>query len=145
MRQMLLAVLVLGLVGTGAELVLLDHYESVWQSVPLALIALALVVLAWHGVTRGPASIRSIQAVMTLFLVSGMIGMGLHQSANAEFEREMDPSLSGMRLFRESLSGATPALAPGTMIQLGLIGLVYTYRHPRMTDTIGSRRQEWDV
>jgi len=23
-----------------------------------------------------------------------------------------------------------PALAPGAMIQLGLLGLVYTYRHP---------------
>jgi hypothetical protein len=75
-----------------------------------------------------------------------MIGMGLHQSANAEFEQEMDPSLTGMKLFRESLSGATPALAPGTMIQLGLIGLVYAYRHPRgSADSINVRRQEWSV
>ena len=33
---------------------------------------------------------------------------------------EADPSLGGVRLLMESFSGATPALAPGTMIQLGL-------------------------
>jgi hypothetical protein len=56
----------------------------------------------------------------------------------------MNPALAGFELVRESLSGATPALAPGTMIQLGLIGLAYTYRHPRLGDAAmtESRRQE---
>jgi hypothetical protein len=146
-RGMVLGILVLGMAGTAAELVLLQHYEDWWQIVPLALFALAICALLWHGVTRGPASVRGIQAVMTLFVFSGAIGVGLHYSANAEFEREMDPSLAGARLFRESLSGATPALAPGTMVQLGLLGLVFTYRHPRLTaaDEDHSRRQKWDA
>ena len=67
---------------------------------------------------------------MALFLVSGLIGMGLHQNANAEFELRDGPVARRHAAVQESLSGATPALAPGTMIQLGLIGLVYTYRHP---------------
>lgn len=129
---MLLFILVLGLIGTAAELMLLQHYENGWQALPLVLIGLALLVLVWHGVTRGPASVRGLQAVMVLFLLSGLIGVGLHHNANAEFELEMDPTLRGFRLFRESLSGATPALAPGTMVQLGLIGLMYAYRHPRL-------------
>jgi hypothetical protein len=145
-RGMVLGILVLGMAGTAGELVLLQHYEDGWQIVPLALVALAFAVLVWHAATRGAASVRGLQAVMTLFVFSGAIGMGLHYSANAEFELEMDSSLAGARLFRESLSGATPALAPGTMVQLGLLGLVYTYRHPRLSvvDEDHLRRQKWD-
>ena len=42
----------------------------------------------------------------------------------------------------ERLTGATPALAPGAMVQLGLIGLAYTFRHPalRSAATAGAAR-----
>ena len=129
---MLLVVLVLGLVGTGAELLLLKHYGDPWQVVPLALIGLAIVLVASLGVTRGPAAIRALQAVMTLFLAGGAIGTALHYKGNTEFELDANPGLAGFELFKESLSGALPTLAPGAMIQLGLIGLVYTFRHPRL-------------
>jgi hypothetical protein len=143
---MLLVVLLLGLAETAAELFLLEHYEDWKQIVPLALIGLALVSIVWHIVVPSAANVRVLQALMTLFLFAGAIGMGLHYDANSEFEREMDPSLTGYRLFTESLSGATPLLAPGTMVQLGLIGLVYTYRHPRLESApIDAGRQEWDV
>jgi len=144
---MLLFILVLGLAGTGTELVLLQHYEDGWQLVPLFLIALALLTLLWHALARDPASVRAIQAVMALFLVSGIAGVWFHHQANSEFELELDPSLAGLQLFKESMSGATPVLAPGTMIELGLIGLVYTYRHPRLSaaNTTEVRRHEWDA
>jgi hypothetical protein len=45
----------------------------------------------------------------------------------------MYPSRSGFELFREAMMGATPALAPGSMIQIALIGLAYSYRHPRLS------------
>ena len=32
-----------------------------------------------------------------------------------------------------SCTGATPVLAPGTMLLLGLVGLAHAYRHPRAT------------
>ena len=116
------------------------------QVVPLALIVLALVCVLWHALVPTASNVRVLQALMVLFVVAGPIGMGLHYDANAEFEHEMDPSLSGVRLWSESLSGATPLLAPGSMVQLGLIGLVYTYRHPRLVSAaIDGRRQEWDV
>ena len=143
---MLLAILVLGLLGTAVELILLQHYGDWMQVVPLALIVLTLVAVLWHILVPSAPNVRVLQALMVLFVVAGPIGMGLHYDANAEFEHEMDPSLSGARLFSESLSGATPLLAPGTMVQLGLIGLVYTYRHPRLESAASNgRRQEWDV
>jgi hypothetical protein len=94
-------------------------------------------------VSAGRGTIRGIQALMALFIISGVAGAALHYNANSEFELEMNPVLAGFELFRESLSGATPALAPGTMIELGLIGLAYTYRHPRLDDSVvaASRRQ----
>jgi hypothetical protein len=44
----------------------------------------------------------------------------------------MYPSLTGFELFREAISGATPTLAPGAMLHLGLLGLLYTFRHPAL-------------
>lgn len=145
---MLLAILVLGLAGTGTELVLLQHYGDGWQLVPLVLIAAALAAVVWHVLTRGPASVLVLRALMSVFLASGFVGLGFHWQANAEFEREADPSLGGVRLLMEAFSGATPALAPGTMIQLGLIGLLYGYKHPRLgaesAQIDHSRREQWD-
>lgn len=129
---MLLFILVLGTIGTGAELLLVGHFEDPWQIVPLALFALSLAALAWYGVSRGAASVRTLQAIMALFLVSGAAGVYLHYTGNVEFELEMYPDRKGFELFSESMAGATPTLAPGTMVLLGLIGLVYTYQHPAL-------------
>jgi hypothetical protein len=137
-RRILLLALVLGNAGLGVELLLLEHFENVWQTVPLVLIGCALVVLAWHAVDRRAAPVRTLQLLMVLFLAAGGIGMALHYQGNVEFELEMYPSRSGFELFRESMMGATPALAPGTMIQLALVGLAYAYRHPRLTRHDGS-------
>src|SRR5205823_12269129 len=47
LRLWILGVLVLGLLGTVVELVLLSHYEQPVQLVPVVLLVLALIVLAW--------------------------------------------------------------------------------------------------
>jgi hypothetical protein len=44
----------------------------------------------------------------------------------------MSPDVTGWPLFWEAIRGATPALAPGAMVQLGLIGLAFTIRHPAL-------------
>ena len=136
-RRILLAALVLGQIGTGVELVLLEHFEDWPQLIPLGLIALALLVLVWHGVHGGAAPVQALQVLMLVFILAGVIGLTLHYRGNAEFELEMYPDRAGLELIREAMMGATPALAPGTMIQLALIGLAYTYRHPRL----GQRKQ----
>jgi hypothetical protein len=142
MRRMLLFILWLGVVGTMTELLLLEHYEDRAQLVPLAMFALSLAVIAWHGLSRGPASVRALQVVMGLFVASGALGIYLHYRGNVEFELEMYPDRHGFELFRESMTGATPALAPGTMVLLGLIGLVYTHQHPLLPSRSQERRAE---
>ncbi len=122
----------MGAVGTGAELLLLGHTEDLWQWVPLVLMAASLVTLGWRVVAPGAGSLRVFRVTMILFVLSGVAGLWLHYTGNAEFELEMYPALQGFELFRESVTGATPTLAPGTMLGLGLLGLVYIYRHPAL-------------
>jgi hypothetical protein len=69
---------------------------------------------------------------MWLFVLSGITGLVLHFRGNILFEQESDPSIAGTALLHRALMGATPTLAPGTMIQLGLVGLVFLFRHPRL-------------
>lgn len=138
LRGILLFVLLLGLAGLGAELLFLKHDESAAQLIAPGLIAAALLTLAWHLVERGPASVRALQFTMALFVGAGALGLYFHYGANVEFQHEMDPSLRGMALFWKAMAAKTPpALAPGSMTQLGLIGLAYTFRHPALVRRAG--------
>jgi hypothetical protein len=132
-RRILLFVLLAGMVGTGAELLFQEHVEEPSQLIPLVLIGVALLSMLVHLLQRGPGSLRVLQITMLFFIAAGLVGMYLHYGANVEFQREIDPSLDGLTLFWKAMAAKTPpALAPGSMAQLGLIGLAYTYRHPAL-------------
>lgn len=132
-RVMLLTIFILGSAGSGAELLLLNHFESLLQWIPLLLLLLSFVILGWHLVGGTPASTRAIQGAMIAFIAAGLAGFYFHYQGSAEFKLESNPSLAGWRLFWEAIRGkAPPTLAPGVMIQLGLIGLAYSYRHPTL-------------
>lgn len=135
LRTALLGLFLLGCVGTAAELLLLGHVEDPWQIVPLGLFALALVGVGWYALARSRVSIQAFQGLMFLFLGAGIAGTLLHYRGNMEFELEMYPGMAGLELFRETMTGAFPALAPGAMVLFGLIGLAWTYRHPALLTT----------
>ncbi len=138
LRGFLLVIFVIGLLGAGAELLLIEHTEDFRQWIPLILMLLSLLLLGWHIAARTRASLRAFQGVAILFVISGFIGLFLHYQGNAQFELEMYPSLQGLELFRKAIKGTTPpTLAPGTMIVLGLLGLAYTYRHPVLFKSTG--------
>ena len=120
-----------GVAAMDVELLLLGHVEGFGQLVPVVLLAFGLAVLVWHAVAPRAATVRAVQLVMILFVVSGVAGIVLHYRGNAEFELEMYPSLGGTELIGKTLTGATPVLAPGSMALLGLAGLVHAYQHPR--------------
>jgi hypothetical protein len=134
-RRILLIIFLIGAFGIVAELLLLKHTEDTWQWVPLILAMLSLLALLGHGVIRRAATIRVFQATMTLFVISGFVGSYLHYRAKVEFKLESNPALAGWELFREAMMGGTvpPVLAPGVMIQLGLLGLAWAYRHPALS------------
>ena len=130
LRGILLALVLLGAVGLLVELALLEHFDSVSQWIPLALLVVVIGAAVGVRAKRGPRVVRFFQAVMALCVVAGVVGILLHYRGNVEFELERDGSLHGLALFWEAIRGATPALAPGALSQLGLLGLAYTYRHP---------------
>jgi hypothetical protein len=132
-RRLLLLLLVVFMAGTATDLMLLDHHEGVWQMVPLAVIALGLLAVAAAAASGGAGAILLMRVAMALFIGAGMLGLGLHYAGNSEFQRELDPSLAGWDLFVKAVTAkAPPALAPAAMMQMGLLGLLYTYRHPAL-------------
>lgn len=139
LRRVLLALVLVGAAGLALELLLLEHFESVLQWIPLAL--LAAVLVSGAATARWPSSrtVRIFQAFMLLCVVAGLAGVFLHYRGNIEFELEREPLRRGLSLFWEASRGATPALAPGAMAQLGLLGLAYTFRHPALRRTSPAR------
>lgn len=135
LRRGLLVLLVIGAVGLIGELVLLEHYEDRTQFIPFGLLLLTLLVTAWHWWDGRRTSLRAFQAVMMLLIIAGPIGMYLHVTGNYEMEREFDPSLLGLDLWLAVFRGEAPTLAPGTLVQFGLLGLLYAYKHPALSTT----------
>jgi uncharacterized membrane protein len=132
LRRWILGVLVLGLLGTVTELVLLEHYEQPLQFVPLLLIVAAVAVLVWEVRRRDAASRRAVQVVMALFVLAGFVGFVAHFYGSAEYQLELNPEMSSWELIEKVLRAkAPPLLAPGMMLQLGLLGLAYVFSDSR--------------
>jgi hypothetical protein len=132
LRLILLAVLGFGLVGLAIELLLLGHTEETPQWIPLITVALGLVASTVLAIRPSRKTVIAFRIAMTLFVIASLAGLYFHYTGNVEFELEMYPSMAGMELFKKSMTGATPALAPGMMAQLGLMGLAITWRHPAL-------------
>jgi hypothetical protein len=127
-RGLLLAILLIGFIGTLAELFLLEHDEDAWQLIPIALLSAGTLAVTWTAVAPGAMAWRVFRVLMVLFVAAAGLGLFFHYRANVEFQRETDPSLASTALFWKVMAAkAPPALAPGVMAQLGLVGLVYSY------------------
>lgn len=129
LRRLVLALLAFGLLALGGELLAMGHYEDAWQMAPLAVISATLAAIALHAASgRGLAVL---QVLLVTLMAAGVLGIYLHYETNASFQRDMNPDLDGWALFARVLHAiAPPALAPGVMAQLGLLGLIYVYKHP---------------
>jgi hypothetical protein len=143
-RQLLLALVFIGIVGLEVELALLRHAESFSQWIPHVVLIIGLLSTLVVFLRPATATLRFFQLVMLIFVVIGVLGVYLHYRGNVEFALERDPSLSGTRLLWKSLRGATPALAPGALSQLGLLGLIYGYRHPSLGRGSATQREGLD-
>jgi hypothetical protein len=127
-RRVVLAVLLLGMAGLLVELALLAHYEDVKQQIPLALLAVGLVVVLVDLFLRRRWTGLLIQWVMVLFVGAGLLGVFFHFQGSRQFQIEMDPAMGGMELVWHVLRAKSPpTLSPGTMVQMGILGLGYAY------------------
>ena len=133
LRRLILWLLTFGLVALFGELIALGHYEDWKQFAPLTAILLTLLTIGWHAASGNAPSVRTLQVVCAILMVTGAIGIILHYRSNVEFQLEVSPGLVGWDLIKKALNAkAPPALAPGVMAQLGVLGLIYTFRHPAL-------------
>lgn len=143
LSRLLVAMWVLATLGTFAELLLLGHYEDAWQLAPLVTIGLLSIAGAWYLAKRSRAALTTFRALLVVAALSGIAGLYLHYSGNVEWERESDPAIAGADLFVAAMTGATPALAPGAMVLIALIGWALTispFALPRRDSTLRSGR-----
>lgn len=130
----MLGLAVFGLAGIATELIFLEHYEDTPMLAPLGAIAVALVAAVLHFVGNSAGTVKLLRAAMGALVVVGGVGVVLHYQGSLEFQVDMDPTLSAMQLFWKVMHmKAPPTLAPGVLAQLGLLGLISTYRHPALT------------
>lgn len=126
MRNFVLATFLVTSLGAGFELFLLEHMEDIWQIIPLVLIGIGSALISWIHIGAGQEVRKMFELFMAITMLSGLLGIYFHVEGNLEFEREMYPAMSGFELIWKTLKGATPSLAPGTMVAIGMIGLLYT-------------------
>ena len=119
LRRAMLGLVVLGTIGLGVELIVLEHYADSNQLIPLVVSGLGLLAAIWTALAPGLAAVRVWQFAMLLFVGTGITGVTMHFDVVSE---TVDP----------------PLLAPGLFIHLGLLGLLYTYRHPAADDGTGT-------
>src|SRR5687767_9914262 len=107
LRTVVLALFVIGALGTAVDLVLIGHYEDNWQLAPLVLLGISALVAI--GVAMAPEAfpIRVLQGTALAMMAAGAIGLWLHWRANSEFEREMSPELGGFAFVLKALGGAS--------------------------------------
>ena len=127
-RRLILAAVVIGIVGIGAELILLEHWESPLQWTPFIGLLAATLVIFRAAIYPTRSRILALRAVMLALVAVGAAGLWFHWRSNALLELEMDPSSEGWPFIRRVLFGGTPLLAPGAIMHLGLVGLVATFR-----------------
>jgi hypothetical protein len=127
LRRFALALCLLGVVTTPAELVLMRHYNSKDQIMPFVFLGLAAIgtLAAWFRPTA--RVLRGVRVTMVLVVLGSGIGVFEHLKANYR-----DATRGGVNpnLVADVLSGFAPLLAPGILAQVGLLGLAFTYRHP---------------
>ena len=140
LRECLLVLYLVGTASMTVDLVLLGHFQNLRQWAPLFALQLGPLTLIWQQIWCTHRATRVFQFVMVLLAATGFAGLWFHSSRNLGFALEIDPSAAARQIVNETLTGPTPTLAPGALIHLGLLGLLYTYRHPWLRSTANGDR-----
>jgi peptidoglycan/LPS O-acetylase OafA/YrhL len=127
-RRVVLGVLLLGMTGLLIELFLLAHYEDFKQWIPLAVLAAGIGALALELVHRRVWTLAVVRTIMAVLIFIGLLGVYFHFMGSREFQLEMDPTMSTTSLVWHVLRAKSPpTLSPGTLVQMGILGLGYAY------------------
>ena len=113
------------LIGLVVELWLIEHYEDVLQFIPLLCVALAGILLIADRYSNAAWIRKSFKGLLIINAICAVVGVYLHFKANFEFEKEIYVNETTLNLLINSFSGALPVFAPGSLIILSLLGMLY--------------------
>jgi hypothetical protein len=133
LRQFLLVMSALLLIGTLVELWLINHMEDPVQLIPFALCGLGLVAIFLAMLRPRRAALLGLRACMGLLALGSFLGLYLHVESNLGFHRELHPNASTGDLLWGALGGANPLLAPGILALTAALAIAATYYHPALT------------
>jgi hypothetical protein len=112
------------------ELALSEHTGSTMQWVPFAVSGLALSALTFWRFNRTKWAFITVKTVMIVSCASSLLGVVEHFKHNLEFELEIRPGIGWSDVLVETISGASPLLAPGILFLAGILVLAALYRWP---------------
>ncbi len=141
-RTGLLVLAGVGVAGTGVELAMIRHWQSLEQLIPwaaLAVIAAAIGAVAWRPVA---ARVRAAQLFAAAVVLAATYGVIEHISSNLHagpLDASYGPRWSTMSATAHLWSAATgavgpaPPLAPAILVQISLCLLLATLAHPALS------------
>jgi predicted RND superfamily exporter protein len=135
LRQGLLALAALATLVTPLELIFIEHYSEPLMLIPLVLTGLSLLAIIAIVLWPNPQVFKLFRVVMLLLILGSAVGVFFHLRGNTEVVQEVDSELQGLSRLWAIITGGAPALAPGLLAQVGLLGLLYTYKHPKLQNT----------
>jgi hypothetical protein len=126
--RVILGVLLLGMTGLLAELFLLGHYEDLSQWIPVAVLLAGLAAIGLERLHRSTWTLGILRLTMIALIISGLLGVYFHFRGSREFQLEMDPTMGSTSLLWHVMRATSPpTLSPGTLVQMGILGLGYAY------------------
>ena len=130
-RQFLLILAIATFCFIPAELLLTGHTEGFVQLIPFIVSGLALVSIGiWKVSPSSKWRLQGVRFVMVLSCAMSLLGAIKHYQHNLEFELEIRPGTGWTDVFVETISGASPLLAPGILFLAGVMVLAALYRWP---------------
>jgi hypothetical protein len=131
-RHWLLLLSLLSLGATVVELLLQDHTGEPLQLLPFALCAIGIAAIIIMLMRPVQSSLFGLRLAMLIVGGGGVLGAIIHLQRNIAFEQEIRPNAALVDAILNGLKGASPLLAPGTLVFAALVALIATYRHPAL-------------
>ncbi|NQV72850.1 hypothetical protein HQ496_06990 [bacterium] len=113
-----------------AELALTGHTEGFFQLIPFVVSGLSLLMIGVWWFRKSSWSLWLTRVVMLVSCAASFLGVIKHFQHNLEFELEIRPGAVWTNVFMETISGASPLLAPGILFLAGVMVLAALHKWP---------------
>lgn len=133
-RRFLLILSAVILVITAIELWLSGHVENVLQLLPSVMCLIGILTIIFFHLSPSVLSLRTLRASMFLMCLTSLVGLYKHFVHNLEFELEIRPNSLVSNVLWETITGASPMLAPGILFLAATLALAAVFRHPQAFD-----------